>query len=313
MDKEFKFIIKILKNIKLKEEEKVFMRARLLEQFTPSLEVDPTVSPLRDLLQDIRNYFFVVNGHKFVPIFVVVFLIIFSSGVSSFAERALPGDLLYGIKVSINEPAVGMFTSSKIEKIKWKEKLVERRLEEVQKLISEDNLKETTRLDLENQIKEQIDDFSSDVSDLSLDLEEKDESESSSDLNIKLQTSLDSYKDTIEKISGDINISEDTKQETEKLLTTLGEYKEKVSSDYEDLQSNIKANSEVPVEEENVEKIDPTIIPDPTLNESIDSDSTLDLIITDPNLNETEVDKKDEPEIQSDEESLKEENKETIL
>jgi len=246
MNKEFESIIKAIKSIKLKEDEKSIMLANLLEEVPPSYEenqnaTNSTTSRLYYYYQSIKNNYFLINKNKFVPIFAMVLIVVLTGGTSAFAEKAVPGDLLYKIKVSINEPVTGIFSSlSKEEETEWKERLVERRLEEAQKLISKNNFKKTTRIELENQIKGQIDEFTINVNELAL---EKNKSTNSSDLNIRLQASLSAHENILKKLSEKETMSTDTKQETKKLLASLDKYKDKVNSDHESLELNMGVES----------------------------------------------------------------------
>ena len=246
MNKEFESIIKAIKSIKLKEDEKSIMLANLLEEVPPSYEenqnaTNSTTSRLYYYYQSIKNNYFLINKNKFVPIFAMVLIVVLTGGTSAFAEKAVPGDLLYKIKVSINEPVTGIFSSlSKEEETEWKERLVERRLEEAQKLISKNNFKKTTRIELENQIKGQIDEFTINVNELAL---EKNKSTNSSDINIRLQASLSAHENILKKLSEKETMSTDTKQETKKLLASLDKYKDKVNSDHESLELNMGVES----------------------------------------------------------------------
>lgn len=249
MDKEFQFIIKVLKNIKLSENERILMRNDLFEKLNISKEsknlekdrINSLTSRLYYYYQDIKNNYFMINKNKFAPIFIIILFVVFIGGVSAFAEKAIPGDLLYGIKVSINEPVASIFALSKEEKTEWQERLVERRLEEMQKLVSNNNFNETLRLSLESKIKNHIDQFSLNATELSL---EKKESLDSSNLNIRLQASLKAYENVFESLSSDTTLEEDTKKETEKLLVTIGGYKDKVSSDHNNLELSVGVNLE---------------------------------------------------------------------
>lgn len=144
------------------------------------------------------------------------------------------------MKTLVNEPVAGIFALTKEEKTEWKERLVERRLGEAQKLVSKGNLSEKTRIGLENQIKNKIDEFNINVNELAL---QKNESTDSSDLNIRLQASLKAYQNVLENLSGETSVGVDTKQETEKLLATLEVYKNKVKDNHKNLELNVGVDS----------------------------------------------------------------------
>lgn len=155
-----------------------------------------------------------------VSTIIIALVLTLIGGTSVLAEKSIPGDSLYSIKIHINEPAAGLFSFSKEDKAEWQERLVERRLDEAQKLISKNDLDEKTRLDLENKIKNQIEKFNNNISELA---KEKGESVNSSDLNIRMQSSLIAYKSILENLSIKVNINADTKNETQKLISTISD------------------------------------------------------------------------------------------
>lgn len=100
-----------------------------------------------------------INKDKLMPIIVIILLFGLIGGTSAFAEKSLPGDLLYWVKININEPAAGVFAFTKEEKTEWQEHLVERRLEEKAKLMQENKLDNNTEVDLEDKIEKHVDKF----------------------------------------------------------------------------------------------------------------------------------------------------------
>ena len=184
-----------------------------------------------------------MNKNKLISTTAIALVIALLGGTSAFAEKAVPGDMLYGVKVSVNEKAAGAFAFSKIAQTKWKERLVERRLEEAQKVVSGDVLDESTRIILEEKIKTQIDDFNENLIELKED-EDEDESEDLSEINIRLQASLRAHQGVLERVLGETNISDDTRVETEKLVSVLKESKNRVKDDHEGLELELGANEQ---------------------------------------------------------------------
>ena len=70
---------------------------------------------------------------NYMPIILGLFLLI-SGGMSFAAEGSLPGDVLYPIKVHVNERVRGTFSFSPKTKAEWEAKRGERRLDEVEQL-----------------------------------------------------------------------------------------------------------------------------------------------------------------------------------
>ena len=173
---------------------------------------------------------------KFIPSILAVIAVLLIGGATVFAEKSLPGELLHKVKIYVNEPVSGLFAFSKEEKSEWKERLVERRLDEAQRLISSNNFNETKRIDLSDKLNQQIDEFIASVNELSL---KKDESINSSDINIRLQASINAYKSIIEKINKDSSMTESTKTESQKIFSSISDLNKKVSLFNDTLESNI--------------------------------------------------------------------------
>ncbi len=255
MNNNFESIIKAIKNIELKKNEKSTMRAYLLEKLVPfqtEQAENVTKSKTNRLYyyyQNIKNNYFMLNKNKFVPTLVIALIIALSGGASAFAEKAIPGDLLYGVKTFVNEPIAGVFAFTKEEKTEWKERLVERRLDEAQKLVSKSNLSETNRVNLENEIKTKISEFNVNVNELA---QEKNQDINSSDLNIRLQASLTAYQNVLEALAKEPTLAIDTKQETDKLIASLTEYNDKVKIDNKDLELNLGSDNSSALDKQTV-------------------------------------------------------------
>lgn len=246
MDKEIENINNAVKSIKLSHGERSSMRSFLLEKVASAKTEENVTNSGENRLyyyyKFFKNNYFMINSNKFVPTLVIALIIATSGGASAFAEKAVPGDLLYGVKTFVNEPIAGVFAFTKEEKTEWKERLVERRLDEAQKLVSKGNLSEVNRVNLENQIKTKIDEFNLNVNELAL---QKNQDINSSDLNIRLQASLAAYQNVLEALSKDPTLAVDTKQETDKLITSLVEYNDKVKNDNKNLELNVGGAQDV--------------------------------------------------------------------
>lgn len=71
--------------------------------------------------------------------FVLIFVI--SGGTALAAEDAVPGDLLYPIKINVNEKVRDSLTFNEEAKVEWEVKKTERRLAEIQRLAEKSKLK----------------------------------------------------------------------------------------------------------------------------------------------------------------------------
>lgn len=78
----------------------------------------------------------------------LVLVLVVGSGVSYAAEGALPGDALYTIKTSVNEPVKVALASTAAEKVEVEIELTERRIAEATALAADDRLDEITEAKL---------------------------------------------------------------------------------------------------------------------------------------------------------------------
>lgn len=139
-----KFISQNGQKVTMTSEEKMAIKNRLVHEIGKSA---PMKSPY-------LNAFFFMERHVLGTAFAVV---LFMSGtVSAFAERALPGELLYNLKIGVNEEVLGWFRFSPLAKAEWSVELAERRLEEIEITELNSTISADVRKNLENQFAEQI-------------------------------------------------------------------------------------------------------------------------------------------------------------
>jgi hypothetical protein len=82
---------------------------------------------------------------------------VFMFSVSYLAERAVPGDALYAIKVSVNEEVRGTLTRSPYEKVVWETERLNRRIAEARLLASEGRLTEEVEAEVALAVREHSD------------------------------------------------------------------------------------------------------------------------------------------------------------
>ncbi|MBI4426911.1 MAG: hypothetical protein HY569_00275 [Candidatus Magasanikbacteria bacterium] len=82
---------------------------------------------------------FLTNKHMIATLIAAIVLA-FSGGAAAAAESSLPGDILYPVKVKINEEVKSAFSLSAEAKAAWDARRAERRLEEAEKLAVADKL-----------------------------------------------------------------------------------------------------------------------------------------------------------------------------
>jgi hypothetical protein len=136
-DKLRKFIESV-KNIKLSDDEKNTGKQTLLN-FISNNPVRPGLE--HRLQEQSRAYaggwssIFLtkLNFASAMSIFLILSVLV-SGGLAVGAEKSLPGDILYPIKVGINEEVQGWLAVSEESKTDWEIKRAERRLEEAEEL-----------------------------------------------------------------------------------------------------------------------------------------------------------------------------------
>ncbi len=67
-------------------------------------------------------------------------LILMASGVSYAADKSLPGDIFYPVKINVSEKIKSVSITNREEKMIWEKTRVERRITEMEELISNDAL-----------------------------------------------------------------------------------------------------------------------------------------------------------------------------
>ncbi len=116
--------IKLREDLELTAEEKLAMRSVLMERMSESAKEVTVESPyLRYFMQPMASF------ATFALLIVVA-----AGGTSALAADAIPGDTLYGVKVSVNERLERSFASSPVAKAEVDIKHAEERLEEIELL-----------------------------------------------------------------------------------------------------------------------------------------------------------------------------------
>src|SRR3989344_1918947 len=87
-----------------------------------------------------------------MPAFAAVFVLIIGGGTAAAAEGALPGDILYPVKVHVNEEMRATLTVSPKAKADWQVVRAERRLEEAATLALSGKLDDATRAELDTNL-----------------------------------------------------------------------------------------------------------------------------------------------------------------
>jgi hypothetical protein len=108
-----------------------------------------------------RSWMRVVAGHSVYTRIAVslVILAVIGAGTAFAAEGSLPGDLLYPIKIYVNEGVRSALAQTPQEKANWAAEQVARREDEARSLVAQNRLSTTTRQTIEKQIRKATKDF----------------------------------------------------------------------------------------------------------------------------------------------------------
>lgn len=91
--------------------------------------------------------FFTMTQRRAALVFAVL-IVFLSTSTTALADKALPGDILYTIKTKVNEPVVGFFASTDLEKAEWQIEIASRRLDEAEKISNKAGVSEKAKAEL---------------------------------------------------------------------------------------------------------------------------------------------------------------------
>lgn len=137
MENKFNNLIKAIKNEKMTEEEKTSIRFRV-ETFVNNNPVKSFPSPYLKIMPYFSKFSF-ANLSKIVGV-ALLLVIIGVGGLTYASASALPGDLLYPIKINIKEKIEEKLAFTMEEKNTVKYKKIETRFKEVETLIKENKI-----------------------------------------------------------------------------------------------------------------------------------------------------------------------------
>jgi hypothetical protein len=152
MNEKLNDIFSEIKKTRLTEQERILQR----NSISAFMAEHPARAPFRvraaDALSSIPGIFDTGSHGMRLAGATLALVLVIGVGTSYAAEGALPGDLLYPVKVSITESIQGALASSESAKAQWNTQLVSRRLAEAGALSDRDALTPVARAELENRI-----------------------------------------------------------------------------------------------------------------------------------------------------------------
>ncbi|MFZ2072123.1 MAG: DUF5667 domain-containing protein [Minisyncoccia bacterium] len=210
MDEIFKKLNNEAKKISLNKEEKSSVRNILISYSKKSPYYGEKTSYGR-----LFNFVFVSNKRVLISAFVILLLIL-GGGTSYAAENSLPGDFLYTIKVHVNENVEGFLALNPKARAKLNEKIIEKRLEEVDKLASLGKLNEKNKIKIEEGIEKASVKLNRHLEKL---MDERD-FEKVSEINDSLEVSYGEHGKKLEKL---IEKEDSSKEEIKSILNKINE------------------------------------------------------------------------------------------
>lgn len=130
--------------LSLSVDEKINLKNKLFSQIDSVAVSRPVVSPFMSW-----SFYF-----KAVPAFVLMFAIV-GAPISFAAERSLPGDVLYTVKVKVNEEVAAAFVPKK-EKDEYYQKLLNKRVTEMKTLAKTGDLDTDALEDISNTLEDNV-------------------------------------------------------------------------------------------------------------------------------------------------------------
>lgn len=188
-----------LKKITLRDSDRRAVRAAL-------------VLYVREYQPRTRGYFRTLLFQKRVFASALV-LTLTGASVSYAAEGALPGDLLYTIKVTVNEEVRGTMAISPDAKAAWEARRAERRLEEAEKLVSEGKFGAETRATIEEGFAAHAERLENHIS--------NSETDRGAEINSEFETSLRAHERILSTLAEKTKNKDDKRKEVDSILVKI--------------------------------------------------------------------------------------------
>ena len=228
MKDELDKIIDAAKNLELSAAEKQSIKTALLSHIEKS-PVRAGAGMRLNIIKTQKPYLNILEALSLRPIFIknmaigLIIALIFSGGVSFAAESALPGDILYPVKVGINEEVRGALMFDPEAKAGWNARIVERRLEEAETLAADGKLNAEARAKIESNFEA----HAARVRERIVKFETEKNLKAASDIESNFETSLRAHENILNRIANKKTESENEMRPIiERVKTKIRESKE---------------------------------------------------------------------------------------
>jgi len=145
MKNDFEKILNSASEVKLTQQEKENIRSAVFSRIKSD-------SQSRESLRSDYSWFIFLSRHT-TAAFVLIIMFV-GGGTSAIAQKSLPGEVLYGVKTSLNENISGWFVKSIKGEAEWELELAERRLLEADLLAEENKLTQERKIVLKKKFEE---------------------------------------------------------------------------------------------------------------------------------------------------------------
>lgn len=200
--------IKKVKSVKLNESEKTTIKRSVLNFISqnpvrysveqPDLNYKSMVPILAKSLIWLQNRGFPIS-FRLIGTMLLIIAVLAGGVVSVGAEKSLPGDILYPVKVGLNEGVKGLLSVSEESKANWEIERVQRRLEEAETLAKDGSLDLEAREKIEanfeahaDRVKKRIEKF-----------ENKEDFHAAVDVSLKFETSLKAHQKILNRLTAE--------------------------------------------------------------------------------------------------------------
>lgn len=184
--------------ITLSPQEKAFMRSHIFD--VPAATPRYAVSHFQ---------FFSI---KFAPVLAGLLIVLLGGGTAYAAQAALPGELLYAVKVNVNEPVREALAVSTEAKAAFHANIAETRLEEAEALAAEGKLNASTSAEIEKRLETHL----ARAEEIKIKLEEEEKEDLAVEVEAELESALSAHSAILAKL-GEESEDEETKEHSSSL------------------------------------------------------------------------------------------------
>ena len=143
-------------SIRMRASERRELRARIVSYMEYHPVVDATSATKRKRAEGIISEPFkaILINMTYVRSFAGVFALFLVVGVPFIAERSVPGDILYPVKIQLNEEVRSTLSLSPYAKVEWETQRLERRIAEARLLADEGKLTQAIEAEVAQAVKD---------------------------------------------------------------------------------------------------------------------------------------------------------------